>query len=130
MQFLLAELQIDGFCFDAPTYNDFSNWAEWARQRAGMSAPAFVPLFEQLRPALKALNPEALMYTEPSGILLRRAMDLNYNYDEQWMVTAIMNPSAARPWGVTSARGMARWIQDPRYAPGEDCAMGTRARLF
>ena len=112
MQFLLAELQIDGFRFDAPTYNDFSNWAAWARHRAGMSALACVPLFEQLRGALKALNPEALMYTEPSGILLRRAMDLNYNYDEQWLVTAIMHPGEARPWGVKSARGMARWIQD------------------
>ena len=52
------------------------------------------------------------MYTEPSGILLRRSMDLNYNYDEQWLVTAIMNPSEARPWGVKSAKGVARWIQD------------------
>lgn len=112
MQFLLSDLQIDGFRFDAPTYNDFSNWAEWARHRAGMSALACVPLFEQLRPALKALNPESLMYTEPSGILLRRSMDLNYNYDEQWLVTAIMNPSEARPWGVKSAKGVARWIQD------------------
>jgi glycosidase len=112
MQFLLSDLQIDGFRFDAPTYNDFSNWAEWARHRAGMSALACVPLFEQLRPALKALNPQALMYTEPSGILLRRAMDLNYNYDEQWLVTAIMNPSEAKPWGVKSARGVASWIQD------------------
>lgn len=112
MQFLLSELQIDGFRFDAPTYNDFSNWAEWARHRAGMSALACVPLFEQLRPALKSLNPAALMYTEPSGILLRRSMDLNYNYDEQWLVTAIMNPGAAKPWGVKSAKGVARWLQD------------------
>jgi glycosidase len=112
MQFLLSELQIDGFRFDAPTYNDFSNWAEWARHRAAMSALACVPLFEQLRPALKSLNPESLMYTEPSGILLRRSMDLNYNYDEQWLVTAIMHPGEARPWGVRSAKGVARWIQD------------------
>ena len=54
MQFLLSDLQIDGFRFDAPTYNDFSNWAEWARHRAGMSALACVPLFEQLRGALKS----------------------------------------------------------------------------
>jgi hypothetical protein len=39
-------------------------------------------------------------------------MDLNYNYDEQWLVTAIMHPSKARPWGVKSAKGVARWIQD------------------
>lgn len=112
MRFLLSELGVDGFRFDAPTYNDFPNWAEWARHRAGMSVLACVPLFEQLRPALKALRPDALMYTEPSGLLLRRSMDLNYNYDEQWLVTAILQPGNAKPWGVCSARGMARWVQD------------------
>lgn len=112
MRFLLTELGIDGFRFDAPTYNDFPNWAEWARHRAGMSVLACVPLFEQLRPALKALQPDALMYTEPSGLLLRRSMDLNYNYDEQWLVTAMLRPGDAKAWGVRNARGMARWVQD------------------
>lgn len=112
MQFLLSELEVDGFRFDAPTYNDFPNWADWARHRAGMSALACVPLFEQLRPALKTICADALMYTEPSGILLRRSMDLNYNYDEQWLVTAVLQPGQARAWGVLSAKGLARWIQD------------------
>jgi glycosidase len=112
MQFLMSELNIDGFRFDAPTYNDFPNWADWARHRAGISALACVPLFEHLRPALKALNPDSLLYTEPSGILLRRSMDLNYNYDEQWLVTALLRPDNARAWGVRDARGLARWIQD------------------
>ena len=112
MSFLLSELEIDGFRFDAPTYNDFPNWAPWARHRASMSSLACVPLFEQLRPTLKAIRPDALMYTEPSGILLRRSMDLNYNYDEQWLVTAVSRPEDARRWGVRSARGLARWIED------------------
>jgi glycosidase len=112
MQFLLTELGIDGFRFDAPTYNDFPNWAEWARHRAGMSMLACVPLFEHLRPALKTLRPDALLYTEPSGILLRRSMDLNYNYDEQWLITALLQPDNAKAWGVRDARGLARWIQD------------------
>jgi glycosidase len=112
MKFLLSDLEIDGFRFDAPTYNDFPNWADWARHRASLSTLACVPLFEHLRPALKAIKPDSLMYTEPSGILLRRSMDLNYNYDEQWLVTAISDPSKARTWGVRDARGLARWIQD------------------
>ncbi len=112
MKFLLTDLEIDGFRFDAPTYNDFPNWANWARHRASLSTLACVPLFEHLRPALKAIKPDSLMYTEPSGILLRRSMDLNYNYDEQWLVTAISEPSQARAWGVRDARGLARWIQD------------------
>ena len=41
MQYLVVELGIDGFRFDAPTYNDFYNWAPWARYRAGASALAF-----------------------------------------------------------------------------------------
>jgi len=112
MQFLLSELEVDGFRFDAPTYNDFPNWADWARHRAGMSALACVSLFEQLRPALKAIRRDALMYTEPSGILLRRSMDLNYNYDEQWLVTAVVEPDKAQAWGIVNAKGLARWIQD------------------
>jgi Alpha amylase, catalytic domain len=112
MKFLLSDLEIDGFRFDAPTYNDFPNWAAWARHRASLSSLACVPLFERLRPALKAIKPDSLMYTEPSGILLRRSMDLNYNYDEQWLVTAISEPSKVRAWGVRNARALARWIQD------------------
>ena len=112
MKFLLSDLEIDGFRFDAPTYNDFPNWASWARHRASQSTLACVPLFEQMRPALKAIKPDALLYTEPSGILLRRSMDLNYNYDEQWLVTAVSKPLEARGWGVRDARGLARWIQD------------------
>ena len=29
------------------------------------------------------------MYTEPSGIVLRESMDMNYNYDELWLVPAV-----------------------------------------
>ena len=112
MKFLLSDLRIDGFRFDAPTYNDFPNWADWTRHRASQSTLACVPLFEQMRPALKSINPDALLYTEPSGLLLRRSMDLNYNYDEQWLVTAVSKPLEARSWGVRSGRGLARWIED------------------
>ena len=112
MSFLMTELGIDGFRFDAPTYNDFPNWADWARGRAGSSALSCVGLFERLRPVLKGIRSDSLMYTEPSGHALRRSMDLNYNYDEQWLVTAITNPAAAKPWGVKNAKGLARWMSD------------------
>ena len=112
MSFLMTELDIDGFRFDAPTYNDFPNWADWARGRAGSSALACVGLFERLRPVLKGIKSDALLYTEPSGHALRRSMDLNYNYDEQWLVTAITDPASAKPWGVGTARGLACWIRD------------------
>lgn len=109
---LVRTLDIDGFRFDAPTYNNFPNWADWARARAGLSSLGCVPLFVDLRRELKDLKPEALMYTEPSGHLLRRSMDLNYNYDEQWLVSAVSTPEGGPERGVRTARQFMQWIED------------------
>ena len=112
MIFLMKELQIDGFRFDAPTYNDYPNWADWASGRAGSSALGCVGLFQRLRPEIKSLKSDALMYTEPSGHLLRKSMDLNYNYDEQWLVTAIASSDSRRSVGIRNGRELARWMSD------------------
>jgi len=112
MLFLIEELDIDGFRFDAPTYNDYPNWAEWASGRANASALACVGLFQKLRPRIKAMKPDALMYTEPSGHLLRKSMDLNYNYDEQWLVTALASAKARSSHGIRSGKEFARWMSD------------------
>lgn len=112
MLFLLDELTVDGFRFDAPTYNSFANWAEWSRDRASASALACVALFEDLRRDIKRVRPDALMYTEPSGHLLRRSMDLNYNYDEQWLVSALAQPDHQPPRAVSSARQFLEWMSD------------------
>ena len=112
MMNLVEKLDIDGFRFDAPTYNDFHNWAPWARYRAGASALACTGLFEKMRPIFKEKKPDFLFYTEPSGLSLRRSMDLNYNYDEQWLVTALANPDSRKSWGIQSAKDLASWICD------------------
>lgn len=112
MMNLVEKLDIDGFRFDAPTYNDFHNWAPWARYRAGASALACTGLFEKMRPIFKEKKPDFLFYTEPSGLSLRRSMDLNYNYDEQWLVTALANPATRKPWGISSAKDLAAWMHD------------------
>lgn len=112
MSFLMTELDIDGFRFDAPTYNEFANWSPWARHRASTSQLACVGLFERLRPVLKGIKADALLYTEPSGHALRRSMDLNYNYDEQWLLTSLANPATATPWGVRSGKSLAKWMRD------------------
>lgn len=109
---LLTTLDADGFRFDAPTYNDFANWAGWARARASSSALGCLPLFVDLRRDIKAAKGDALMYTEPSGHLLRRSMDVNYNYDEQWLVTALAGPTDPGFRGIRSAREFMEWIQD------------------
>ena len=112
MKYLVNELDIDGFRFDAPTYNDFNNWAPWARYRASSSALACTGLFEDMRPIFKRMKPDFLFYTEPSGHSLRRSIDLNYNYDEQWLVTALANEAVRKPWGVRNGKDIARWMSD------------------
>lgn len=109
---LVRVLDIDGFRFDAPTYNNYPNWADWSRARASLSPLGCVPLFVDLRRDIKGLKADALMYTEPSGHLLRRSMDLNYNYDEQWLVTAVSTPADVPERGVRSARQFMQWIED------------------
>jgi hypothetical protein len=110
-RFLMTELDVDGFRFDAPSYNDFPNWADWSRGRAGASALGCLGLFERLRPVMKSIKSDSLLYTEPSGHAFRQSMDLNYNYDEQWLVTAICDSNARTPWGITNAKDLAGWFE-------------------
>ena len=117
-KFLMTELSVDGFRFDAPSYNNFPNWSGWARGRAGASALGCLGLFDRLRPIMKSINSESLLYTEPSGHVWRQAMDLNYNYDEQWLVTALCNPSVQTAWGVRTAKQIAEWMfERDRFLP-------------
>lgn len=109
---LVKILNVDGFRFDAPSYNDFPNWSSSTRHRASASQLACVKLFERMRPIFKNLNPDFLFYTEPSGLALRKSMDLNYNYDEQWLVTAIASPLSRTKWGVNSGKQLATWFAD------------------
>ena len=110
-RFLMTELDVDGFRFDAPSYNDFPNWADWSRGRAGASALGCLGLFERLRPVMKSIKSDSLLYTEPSGHSFRQSMDLNYNYDEQWLVTAICHAKARTPWGIANAKDLAGWFE-------------------
>lgn len=111
MMNLIAGYDIDGFRFDAPTYNLFANWAPWARARAFMSPLGCVPLFVDMRHDMREAKPDSLLYTEPSGHLLRRSMDVNYNYDEQWLVSALMKGNHAER-SVRNGRDFMLWIQD------------------
>jgi glycosidase len=110
---LVDRLAIDGFRFDAPTYNAFANWSPTTRRHASASPLGCRALFRRLRAALKAHDPELLMYTEPSGVLLRESMDLNYNYDEQWLVTSVLAPAPSESrWTVQTGRDLALWLRD------------------
>lgn len=110
---LAERLDVDGFRLDAPTYNRFANWSTTTRHRASASTLACLELFRELRPMIKGWKGDFMLYTEPSGILHREAMDVTYNYDEQWLVGAGLGavPDRAQ-WAVSDARSMAEWLCD------------------
>ena len=64
---LVRRLDVDGFRFDAPTYNEAPNWSPETEKRASASQLGSVEHFARLRPLLKSLKPDAMLYTEPSG---------------------------------------------------------------
>jgi len=109
---LVHRLDIDGYRFDAPTYNYFLNWAERTRTHAGLSMLGSVELFADLRRVLKKVKPDIMLYTEPSGLLLRESMDVNYNYDEQWLFGAVLGRfSATAGQEVRTARELGQWLR-------------------
>lgn len=119
MEMLVNRLGVDGFRFDAPTYNNFPNWSANTRPRASASTLGCVSLFRHLRARLKALDQSLMFYTEPSGVVHRESMDLNYNYDEQWLVPAVLAPKASAG-AVANGTELAAWMaeRDASLPPG------------
>ncbi|MBA3377290.1 MAG: hypothetical protein H0T93_00255 [Chloroflexia bacterium] len=111
---LMRRLDIDGFRFDAPTYNEVPNWSPATEKRASAQQLGSVEHFARLRTSLKAVKPEAMLYTEPSGTLFRQTMDITYNYDEHWLIHAAMRTGAVdtNPVGIRHARDLAAWLRD------------------
>ena len=108
---LLERFAIDGFRFDAPTYNNFANWSAPRRHRASASSTGCVTLFERLRGELKARFPDVLMFTEPSGVVLRESMDMNYNYDELWLVPALTSGGGETSAEISGSQ-LAAWFDE------------------
>ena len=113
---LVRRLDIDGFRFDAPTYNTLPNWSESTEHRASYSALGCLQLFELLRVRLKRLKEGVMLYTEPSGVLFRQAMDATYNYDEHWLPDALLltpqEDEQSRRTSVRNGRELAAWFRD------------------
>ncbi|MFI5693834.1 alpha-amylase family glycosyl hydrolase [Kribbella sp. NPDC051586] len=107
MENLVRRLDVDGFRIDAPTYNDLPNWSAQTRRRASYSPLGCLELFDRLRPRLKRLKESLMLYTEPTGVLFRQAMDVTYNYDEQWLIPSVLDGGVIR-----SGRELAAWLAD------------------
>jgi len=116
---LVTKLDIDGFRFDAPTYNEFPNWSPATEKRASASQLGSVNHFQKLRFDMRQIQPNAVMYTEPSGLLFRQSMDITYNYDEHWLFHAVLRPESAlrnNPRGLRHAHDLATWFRDKEAA--------------
>jgi hypothetical protein len=112
---LVKELDIDGFRFDAPTYNDLPNWSTATARRASYSPLGSLELFDQLRPRLKGVKDSIILYTEPSGVAFRQSMDVTYNYEEQWLFNSIFRPEIDEQnqyTRVRNGRELAAWFRD------------------
>jgi glycosidase len=95
----ITDLGVDGFRFDAPTWNCMPNWADGLPYRASTSYYGAYHLMRRVREAIKRSHPQAMLYTEPSGPLFRQSMDVTYNYDVEWLSGSLMK--------VVSERGYA-----------------------
>lgn len=109
---IAERLDADGFRLDAPTYNYFHNWDDRTRSNAAVSMLGSLRVFAMLREELLARRPGSLLYTEPSGLLHRTSTDLNYNYDELWLVKAVLERGAGKPHWLRDARGLMAWFAE------------------
>lgn len=110
---LVERLGVDGFRVDAPTYNAFATWATGRELRASYGPMASLGLLREVRDRLRELRPDLAVYTEPTGGLFRAVADATYNYDEHWLVEALLaDPHPHRDRLVRNARELARWLHD------------------
>ena len=110
---LVERLGVDGFRVDAPTYNAFATWATGRELRASYGPMASLGLLRDIRDRLRALRPDLAVYTEPTGGLFRAVADATYNYDEHWLIEALLGePHPYRDRLVRNARELARWLHD------------------
>lgn len=93
---LVADAGVDGFRFDAPTWNAFPNWAGDTPYPAGCSPLGGVELFERARDRLRDLDRDVGISVEAAGPLFRTASDVNYNYDELWLFEAVFGADTTR----------------------------------
>jgi len=111
---IVDRLGIDGLRVDAPTYNQFADWAPDREGRASYGPMASLPLLRELRARLRAIDPEFVVYTEPTGGLFRSVADATYNYDEHWLIESLLAEPHPRKDQllVRNARDMQRWLRD------------------
>ena len=89
-RYYVEAFDVDGFRVDSHTWNFFPNWAQELPYPASRSFYASEALFRRIRQTLQAIKPEVVFYTETAGPLLYSSHALGYNYDETWMLVAML----------------------------------------
>jgi hypothetical protein len=90
MLFYVREYDVDGFRVDAPTWNGFPNWDPAIPYRASLSQTGGTRLFDRARPPVHRVKPSVMFYTEAMGPAFRRSFDVNYAYDELWIMEQLL----------------------------------------
>lgn len=90
LKFYVRDYDVDGFRIDAPTWNSFPNWDRKIPYRASLSRSGGIRLFDRARPAVHAIKPGVMFYTEEMGANFRRMFDVNYAYDELWILQQLL----------------------------------------
>ncbi len=99
----LREYNVDGFRVDALTWNLFPNWGRDLPYRASASVFGSRAMCERLRHELHAIRPDTILYTETTIPVFARAFDFVYNYDIQWIYSALAVPTSRRGFAYTFA---------------------------
>jgi glycosidase len=122
--FYVREFDVDGFRVDAPTWVPFPNWAEGLPYRASASIYGSAALFERARTVVSGIKPGVLFYSEAPGPVFMRGFDTVYNYDMQWLYSALLMPKsdkgylyiAAFPDERITAADLGPWLEQQRLA--------------
>jgi glycosidase len=118
----VRDYDVDGFRVDAPMWNSFPNWDPKIPYRASLSQNGGIRLFDLARPAVHAIKPAVMFYTEAMGPAFRRSFDVNYAYDEIWALEAMLAWHKIKPPDVK---------EDLRVAtPRAPAGLKMTARMF
>jgi glycosidase len=128
LEYYINELGVDGFRFDAPTWNCMPNWKRGSPERASAAYYASYHMLNRARETINARYSDILFYTEPSGPIFRNIMDLTYNYDEEWLSGSIMEVVSDRGYAGAkiydgrkiTAREVADWLHFKRLSLPRD----------
>jgi len=102
LKFYVQDYDVDGFRVDAPTWNSFPNWDPKLPYRASLSQTGGIRLFDLARSAVHGVKTDVMFYTEAMGSAFRRMFDVNYAYDELWIMEQLLawhknKPPEVRP---------------------------------